>query len=118
MANPPRAKGTREETAIVNDWNERHGMCHAHKARRMPASSTYDIFVDAGSTERPYYDVLATRADYGERLITMRWGDFKELWDLAAHHSPNLRMEVKRYRAFALHKIFFDKFGPQGRGRK
>ena len=110
-----RTKGTREETAIVNDWNARHHLCYGrHQARRMPASSRYDIYVDAGGPDRATYEVLATRADYGERLVTMRWGDFKELWDLASQHSPNLRIEVKRYARFALHAIFFQKFGTKG----
>lgn len=113
-----RAKGTKEESAIVNDWNAGHYLCRgAHQARRMPANSRYDIYVDSGSDSRPTYDILSTRADYGERLVTMRWGDFKELWDLAREQSPNLRIESKRYARFALHTIFFGKFGSNGKGK-
>jgi hypothetical protein len=111
VSNPPRQKGTTEETAVVNDWNWDF-VTPKYKARRMPASSVYDIQVEGAA---PPADVLMTRADYGERLVTLRFQDFAEIWananagelDLA----PELHIEVKRYKRFSLHTIFFKKFG-------
>lgn len=110
-----RQKGTREETAIVNEWNDYFGV--SHHARRMPAGSRYDVHVDGFSDPEiaPPVDVLVTRADKGERLATLRFKDLMTLWSEANtggyELAPELHMESKRYARFALHTIFFTKFG-------
>ena len=113
MANPPRKKGTTEETAIVNEWNGYGFEYGNHPARRMPAGSRYDIHVDG--LDGPHtVDVLMTRADRGERLVTMRFSDFMPLYSMATADwdtAPELHIESKRYARFALHSIFFNKFG-------
>ena len=113
MANPPKKKGTTEESAFVKDWNTYFGG-YIHKARRMPASSVYDIEVDGFEYgDRPAIDVLATRADRGERLVTLRFTDFLNLYGGYDHEiePPVLHVEVKRYARFATNTIFEKKFG-------
>jgi hypothetical protein len=104
MVKRPKDKGTAEETAIVNDWNFHF---EGEIARRMPAGALYDVFVDG---QPGGIDVLATRADRGERLVTLRHSDFMRLWE-RAYRRPCLYIESKRYAKFALHTIFFSKFG-------
>ncbi len=109
MSNPPRQKGTKEETAIVNEWNGL--LSYGATARRMPASSVYDIHVEGFE---PAIEVLATRADRGERLVTLRFKDFVRLWGLANDDvldAPELHIEAKRYARFAVNTLFASKFG-------
>lgn len=105
MSSPSKQKGTAEETAIVNDWNS----YLSHGARRMPAGARYDVHVD-GHTAAPI-DVLSTRADRGERLVTLRFHDFMRLHALCVAPAPELHIESKRYARFSLHTIFESKFG-------
>jgi hypothetical protein len=112
VSNPPRQKGTKEETAFVNDWNAYFGSVGNGQAIRMPAGSRYDIHVSADDDD--IVDVLSTKADRTERLVTLRFKDFMRLWGKANQDydfRPTLRVESKRYRRFALHGIFFSKFG-------
>ena len=106
-----RQKGTTEETAIVNDWNGY--MCDPrHVARRMPAASRYDVHVDGSYPGAYVIDILSTRQDRGERLVTMRFKDLMALYGTASRDiAPSLHIESKRYARFALHGIFFSKFG-------
>lgn len=106
MTNPPRKKGTAEETAIVIEWNDYFD--DGPYARRTPAGSRYDIHVDGWL---PPVEVLSTRADRGERLITLRFSDFMALVDGHVDPRPEIYIESKRYARFALHTIFFAKFG-------
>jgi hypothetical protein len=110
MANPPRQKGTTEETAIVNEWN---AYFPRRLARRMPAASRYDIHVDGAWPGIRVVDVLSTRADRGERLVTIRFEDFMSLWSDATTTGaePTLHIESKRYARTAIGTIFEKKFG-------
>jgi hypothetical protein len=106
MSNPSKQKGTGEETAIVNRINEFDGRS---RARRAPNGAHYDVHVDtAGDACYEFIDVLSTRADRGERLVTLRFEDFLDIW---AYSALGLHIESKRYARFALHTIFFSKFG-------
>ena len=101
MANPPKQKGTTFETWLVNS-----GKDLAMDISRMPASSKFDIMV-RGSTGRTI-EALATRPDYGQTLVTIRWADFLHL---LVNHGDNAHIEAKRYKKFAHHSIFEEKFG-------
>lgn len=109
MSNPPKRKGTAEETSIVRRWNEWAGRIIA---RRTAASSTFDILVQDGEAIHEPIEVLSTRADRGQRLYTLREDDFLTLWGAYefARHTP-VHIESKRYARFALHTIFEKKFG-------
>jgi len=104
-----RAKGTAEETRIVNRWNDYFGRV---VARRTAASSAYDVRVQVGDVTREPFEVLATRADRGACLYTLREEDFLRLFhSYAFYFSTPVHIESKRYARFALHTIFFSKFG-------
>lgn len=101
MANPPKQKGTKFETEVVNAALDK-GLT----AQRTSAGRRYDIDI-LGSTGRTI-EALATRPDYGHTLVTMRLADFLHL---LAGHGDGAKVECKRYRRFSLHGIFDDKFG-------
>ncbi len=96
-----RAKGTRFETEVVNALRDR-GL----DAQRMPASSRYDIQV-RGNTGRDT-NALVTRPDYGTTLVTISFVDFMHL---LSEHGDGARIECKRFKKFAHHSIYADKFG-------
>lgn len=109
MSNPSKQKGTGEETRIVRAWNQYFGRC---VARRNPASATFDITVEAGAPIHPPLQVLATRADRGECLYTLRELDFMHLFgSYEFNESTPIHIESKRYARFSLHAIFQKKFG-------
>lgn len=101
MANPPKAKGTGGEREVLTKAISAYGL----DATRTPASATYDIAV-RGSTGRTI-QVLATRPDHGRWLATIPLDD---LFHMLQEHGDNARIEVKRYRRFALHTIWDRKF--------
>ena len=109
MSNPSRQKGTSEETRIVRAWNQYWGR---DVARRNPASATFDITVEGNVPIHPPLEVLATRADRGQCLYTLRELDFMHLFANYefAEHTP-VHIEAKRYKRFSLHSIFREKFG-------
>ena len=101
MANPPKAKGTRFETEIVNRAKD-YGL----DAVREPASARWDVTV-RGSTGRTI-EALATRPDYGFPLVSIPLADFLHL--LAAH-GDSAHIECKRYKKMAHHSLYANKFG-------
>ena len=104
MANPPRKKGTAAETELVNLLAE-----YKLTLTRQPAGSTYDL--GRGGLD-PAIEVLATRPDRGEWLMTIRLKDFATLVRALDRSGPRrLHVEVKRYARFALHSIWNQKFG-------
>jgi len=101
MSNPPRQKGTKFETFVVNESKE-YGLA----AHRMPASSRYDINV-RGNTGR-VIQALVAREDYGAPLATIPLRDFLHL---LASHGDGANIECKRLKRIALHGIYQSKFG-------
>lgn len=107
-------KGTGGETELRKLLEER-GLHFV----RTPASSDYDLTnARPDVLELEPLEVLATRPDRGEWLMTMRLNDFVDLLTAAAAApwSPGVwetHIEVKRYARFALHTIFEKKFGPR-----
>lgn len=115
MANPSKHKGTDGETELLRLLNERVG---PFLLRRSPSGALADLYQDAldGSSAfelEDMIDVLATRPDFGEWLVTLRATDLREiLYALWANTGSRLalRIEVKRYKRFSLHTIFAGKF--------
>ena len=101
MANPPKQKGTGGEREVVRKAED-YGL----EATRTSAGARHDIDI-RGSLGRSL-DVLATRPDNGTWLATIRLSD---LFHLLSEHGDSARIEVKRYKKFAHHSIFEDKFG-------
>lgn len=107
MANPPRAKGTSGERELLRLLQE-----YIPGLVRTPASSVVDLrrpFQQEGGIEVAL-EVLATRPDKGQWLLTMNVEDFLHLWE-HAEIPDRLDIEVKRYARFSLHSIFEGKFG-------
>lgn len=109
MANPSKQKGTGGETELLR-------ILAGYKLTfvRTPASSPYDLTNAAPHRfELHPLDLLATRPDRGEWLVTMRVDDFADL--LKGHALGGdpweTHIEVKRYKKFSLHTIFKGKFG-------
>ena len=107
MANPPKKKGTAGETELLK-------LLPAY-AQRTSAGMNYDIYVPGGTdvTFRPT-EVLATRPDRGRWLVTLDLDAFLRMYyDTTQDYDlrPHLKIEVKRYKRFALHTIFEQKFG-------
>jgi hypothetical protein len=106
MANPPRKKGTAAETELKRRIEAVLG---SDTCTRMPAGTTFDLRV-YGAAGDPPIEVLATRPDRGQWLVTLRLDDLLQLyWD--APYVNDMHVEVKRYRRFSLHTIFEGKFG-------
>ncbi len=101
MANPPKQKGTGGEREVKNKAED-YGL----EATRTPAGSRYDI--DIRGSVGKHINVLATRPDNGTWLATIALSD---LFHLLAEHGDSAHIEVKRYKRFAHHGIFSDKFG-------
>lgn len=118
MANPSKAKGTGGETELLRALLGRGVL----GVRRTSPGKLWDL-------ERPaedandYINALATRPDRGQWLVTLSLDDFCALvrYDDTASGErgiplSGLRVEVKRYARFALHRIFESKFGGKKRG--
>jgi hypothetical protein len=100
VANPPRQKGTRFETAVVN-----RGLDYGLNIRRMPPGCRYDIHV-WGSTGRTI-EALAAKQNYGPALVTIPLDDF---FHLLKEHGDAAHIECKSLKKIALHSIYQDKF--------
>lgn len=101
MSNPPKAKGTAYETEVKRALGYL-GLV------RTPPGTKWDIELPGTAP----VEVLATRPDRGETLVTLRLVDFVALFDAYTKEkeNPGLRIECKRYKAFSLHSIFHEKF--------
>jgi Holliday junction resolvase len=99
MVNPPRKKGTGYETELVNAFE-----AEGYVARRMEAGHRFDIEV-LGPRLDPI-NVLATRPDRGRTLVTVSLEDLFRLIPMNSLH-----VEAKRYKRFALHTLYEEKFG-------
>lgn len=116
MANAPKKKGTAGETELLKLLAE-YGL----KFVRMPASADYDLTnATPHRLEPDPLEVLATRPDRGQWLMTMRLDDFAHLLYETGSSGPvvypwenpwETHIEVKRYSRFALHTIFEHEFG-------
>lgn len=116
MANAPKQKGTGGETEL--------GRLLAEEQLafvRTPPTTEYDLTnATPGALELEPLEVLATRPDRGQWLMTMRLEDFAALmrahqdWGVSAYNARGpweTHVEVKRYARFAHHSIFERKFG-------
>lgn len=117
MANPSKKKGTAAETELVRLLAER-GLHFV----RTPASAPYDLTnAVPHRLELEPLEVLATRPDRGEWLVTLRLDDFAPLLRSTSFERGRTvggttepwetHIEVKRYSRFSLHTIFTEKFG-------
>lgn len=104
MANPPKKKGTAGETELL-----RLLAGYGITVQRRAASARHDLFREGLGAP---VEVLATRPDRGEWLLSIRLDDFAELIREADDTwAPPLHIEVKRFKSFAHHRIFTSKFG-------
>jgi len=118
MSNPSKAKGTGGETELLRLLDD-EGL----KFVRMPASADYDLTnATPNRLELEPLEVLATRPDRGQWLVTMRAKDFAALLGFTEDMSYPVpgpwetHIEVKRYARFSLHTIFENKFGRKDKG--
>jgi hypothetical protein len=106
VVNKPRAKGTGGESEL-----RRYLADIFPYLRRTPASADWDLEQPALYDGEPL-TFLATRPDNGRWLMTM---DLDTLSTIVGERDMRLfgdvRIEVKRHRAFALHSIWEQKFG-------
>ncbi|RPJ20462.1 MAG: hypothetical protein EHM35_19440 [Planctomycetaceae bacterium] len=100
MANPPKQKGTKFETEVVN-----LGKAYGLNIERTAASTRYDVRVN-GSTGR-IINALVTRPDYGQALASIPLRDF---FHLLSEHGDAAFIECKRLKKVALHRIYEEKF--------
>lgn len=100
MANPPRKKGTGGEREVLEK-----ARAYGLNAERTAASSKFDIRVLGGTGKN--IPVLATRVDHGQWLATCTLDD---ILHLLASHGDGAHIEVKRYKAMALHTLWKGKF--------
>lgn len=107
MANPPRKKGTGGETELLGILRE-----DAPTLARTAASSVIDL----QRLGPDPINVLATRPDNGQWLMTTNLDDFRRLLSGKVVLEVGLNIEVKRYKKFSLHTIFEGKFGRKKRG--
>ena len=104
MSNPSKQKGTGGETELLR-------LLDIPGLVRTPPATKFDLALPAiasGSPKRPL-QLLATRPDRGQWLLTMTVEDFKRLCRLPWIHG--MQIEVKRFKKFAHHSIFESKFG-------
>lgn len=110
MANPSKKKGTGGETELLRLLAD-EGLAFV----RTPPTTTYDLTNEVpGRLELTPLEVLATRPDRGQWLVTMRLEDFAHLLRQSDANYDGVwetHVEVKRYARFALHTIFESKFG-------
>jgi hypothetical protein len=104
MSNPPKQKGTAGETELV-----RMLQAEGVPAWRNPPSAIFDVSVPGDYDGMRVIEVLATRPDRGQWLVTLTFKDFMFLYDRDVRYP--LAVEVKRYARFAHHKIYEAKFG-------
>jgi len=102
VSNPPKQKGTGAETEL-KDKIDMLGLV------RTPPGTKWDLEF-RGNPDMEPLELLATRPDRGEWLITLRLEDSLYILGFGPPYTP-LHIEVKRYKRFAHHKIFEDKFG-------
>jgi hypothetical protein len=100
VSNPPRQKGTRFETFIVN-----LGKDFGLDIMRMPAASRFDIKV-RGYTGKTI-EALAAKQNFGPALVTIPLTDF---FHLLRGHGDGANIEAKSLKKIALHTIYQDKF--------
>ena len=100
VTNKPKAKGTGGETELVG-----YLQAAGFPASRTSPGMKHDITI-VGNRERPL-EVLATRPDRGQWLLTMRLEDFNDLYRTSMRQA---HVEVKRFKKFAHHSIFESKF--------
>ena len=107
MANPSKKKGTEGEVELKAELVETiPGLV------RTPPTSYVDLAAP-GETSKTLL-LLATRPDWGEWLVTMDLSNFRDLFRTAypdGRYAPNVGIEVKRHKSFALHNIWAKKFG-------
>lgn len=103
MSNPSKAKGTRAETEF-----SRLMAAAGITLKRTEAGCPWDLESFPWVPDAQRMDVLATRPDRGEWLVTMR---YRDVATLLQGYAVNLRVESKRYARFSLHSIFAAKFG-------
>jgi len=101
VSNPSKAKGTAGETELLRAFE-----LAGFPAMRTAPSQTHDITLVGDHTDP--LDVLATRPDRGEWLLTVRLEDFVNLYRDSTRQA---HVEVKRHARFAHHAIFTSKFG-------
>jgi len=109
MANAPKKKGTGGETELLRLLADEELVFV-----RTPPTSTYDLTnASPNRLELEPLEVLATRPDRGQWLVTIRVDQLAELLRQAghAHGIWETHIEVKRYARFSLHTIFEGKFG-------
>lgn len=102
MVNKPKRKGTAGETelkGLLEEWTGR-------KFRRTAPGCKWDLETVEDEHGIEPINILATRPDRGQWLLTMTPGD----WQADLYMDP-IHVEVKRYARFALHKTYADKFG-------
>jgi hypothetical protein len=111
MANPPKKKGTGGETELLRLLADEGYLPFV----RTPPTTTYDLTnARPNRLELEPLEVLATRPDRGEWLVTMRLPDFVRLLHMTDEYGSDVwetHIEVKRYARFSLHTIFNSKFG-------
>ncbi len=114
MANPSKKKGTGGENEVLkvaeDIWGEG---CFARTSPGMPWDVERKGYSGPGNHNTPL-ELLATRPDHGEWLVTMRLDDALRLAHGDADFDDDIRIEVKRYARFALHSIWNKKFGGKG----
>ncbi len=95
MANPSKQKGTQGETELLR-WLNSEG----YRFYRTAPGTKWDLEQDG---DGPVVNVLATRPDHGRWLFSV---------PMLGCITPgaHIRIEVKRYKRFALHKIYEEKF--------
>lgn len=110
MANPSKAKGTGGETELLRRLHA-HGW---HRFRRTPPGRAWDLedpgYTGPGAHNKPL-ELLVTRPDKGQWLVTLRLDDLLAMLDSGKGADDAMRIEVKRYKKFAIHNIFESKFG-------
>lgn len=118
MANPPKKKGTGGETELMRLLNTR---TNPRTFVRTAPTMSFDL-CSPGGWPAPV-EVLATRPDKGQWLVTLRLEDFASLLNIADLFDPRpesryeIHVEVKRYKRFSLHSIYEGKFGKRGQSR-
>jgi hypothetical protein len=106
MSNPSKQKGTGGETELLR-------LLDYPGLVRTPPTTLWDLELPGNDQ----FNVLATRPDHGQWLMTMDLNTFKTLFGFylsdrqTSRYEPGLRIEVKRYSRFALHAIWNKKFG-------
>jgi hypothetical protein len=106
MSNPSKQKGTAGETELLR-------LLNLPGLVRTPPATEWDL--ELPGTHQ--LNILATRPDRGQWLMTMDLDTFMELFEFyidgadTFKRKNGLRIEVKRYARFALHAIWEKKFG-------